>query len=822
MKNRRVSSLIARALSGTRQPGAARLSLVVSLALLGGGLPPEGPGSTPAGAMPGPSAAAPAAIASANAASYYTVTPCRLINTRTANGPYGGPPISGGAATARTFVFAGRCKTSPTAGAISLNLTVTAPAAAGFVTLYPGGSPLPNTSTINYRAGQTRANNAIIATGVGGDVVVYCGQPAGTTVQVIIDVNGYFDDPANNQPPTANAGPDQTISLPNSASLNGSGTDDGLPNPPAALTYSWSKISGPGTVAFGGATLAATTATFSLAGTYILRLTVSDSVLTDFDDITVNVNPATAANPTADAVRFLEQSTWGPTDALIAHVQDVGCIGFLNEQFATSSSGNVFLPLWPNNVPTTCDSTCFRDNYTMYPLQRRLFTNALYAPDQLRQRVAFALHKLLVVSGLDISMSSRLNPYLQILDRNAFGNFRQLLYEITLNPAMGQYLNMNTNTKTNPNENYAREILQLFTIGTDLLNADGTPQYDVSGIPYPTYDQSVVTNLAKVFTGWRLSPDLPYPPDPTNSIDDYVTPMVFSATRHDTSQKTILNGQIINAGQTGDQDLNQALDIIFNHSNLGPYLAKQLIHQLVTSNPSPAYVGRVAAIFNDNGSGVRGDMKSVISAILLDPEARGDLKTDPAYGHFKEPALLVANLLRAFDAKGDGLPESDGYLNPQASSMGQDVYRPPTVFSYFPADFEAPGSGLLGPEFGILSATTALKRANFVNTMVYSKITKSANATTGNAPDGTTLDFTRMLPFAAGPAGPLIDELNRVMLHGSMSTYANSGPNNMWDSIYQAVTAIPCPIPCSGTAALQRVQQAVYLVATSSQYQVQR
>ena len=823
MKNRRSGFPIARALSATRRPRAARLSLVVLLALLTGGIPLGGPGSPPARAIPVASAAAPAAIASANAASYYTVTPCRLIDTRTANGPYGGPPISGGPTAARTFVFAGRCKTSPTAGAISLNVTVTAPGATGFVTLYPGGATLPNTSTINFKAGQTRANNAVVATGFGGDIVIYAGLPAGITTNVIVDVNGYFDLPTNNQPPTANAGPDQTISLPNSASLNGSGTDDGLPNPPAALTYSWSKVSGPGTVTFGDATQAATNASFSLAGVYVLRLTVSDSVITDFDDITINVNPAAAANPTADAVRFLEQSTWGPTDALIAHVQAVGFIGFLNEQFATPSSGNVFLPLWPNNTPTSCNSTCFRDNYTMYPLQRRLFTNALYAPDQLRQRVAFALHKLLVVSGFDISMPSRLNPYLQILDRNAFGNFRQLMYEITLNPAMGQYLNMNTNTKTNPNENYAREIMQLFTIGTDLLNADGTPEYDVSGIPYPTYDQTVVTNLAKVFTGWRFSPDLPYPPDPNNSIDDYVTPMVLSASRHDTGQKTILNGQIINAGQTGDQDLNQALDIIFNHSNVGPYLAKQLIHQLVTSNPSPAYVGRVAAIFNDNGSGVRGDMKSVITAILLDPEARGDLKTDPAYGHFKEPVLLITNLLRAFDVKGDGLPQSDGNLNGSSSSMGQDAYRPPTVFSYFPADFEVAGTGgLLGPEFGIASATTALKRDNFINTMVFSKLTKSSNPTTGNSPYGTTLDFTRILTFAAGPPGPLIDELNRVMLHGSMSTYANSGPNNMWDSLYQAITAIPCANPCTGTPALQRVQQAVYLVATSSQYQVQR
>ncbi|MGH9367832.1 MAG: DUF1800 family protein [Thermoanaerobaculia bacterium] len=761
-------------------------------------------------------AAAPSTAASAITASFYTVTPCRLIDTRSSLGPYGGPAIAAG--TTRNFVFAGRCKTSPTAGAISLNVTVTGPTIAGYVKLSPGGVALPNTSTVNYRGLQTRANNAIVSTGAGGDIAVSCGQPSGST-HVIIDVNGYFDDPNNNQPPIADAGADQTINLPGSASLNGVATDDGKPS--GTLTYAWSEVSGPGAVTFADASAAATSASFSLAGTYVLRLSVSDSVLTDFDDVVVYVNPAAAVNPTADVVRFLEQSTWGPTDALITHVQAIGFINFLSEQFNTASSGYPSLPLWPNDVPTDCDSTCYRDNYTMYSLQRRFFTNALYAPDQLRQRVAFALHKLIVVSGRDITTPSRLTPYLRILDQNAFGNFRQLLYEITLNPAMGQYLNMNTSTKYNPNENYPREILQLFSIGTDVLNLDGTPQLDVYGVAYPTYDQSIVTAFSKVFTGWRFAPDLPYPPDPGNSIDDYITPMVLRSDRHDTTSKTLLNGLALPAGQTGDQDLNAALDNIFNHSNVGPYLAKQLIRQLVTSNPSAAYVGRVASAFNDNGSGVRGDMKSVIAAILLDPEARGDSKTDPEYGHLKEPVLLGTNLLRAFDAKGDGGPQSDGYLNPDTSRMGQDVYRPPTVFSYFPADFETPGTGLLGPEFGILSATTALRRANFVNTMVYSKITKSSNPTTGNAPYGTTLDFTRLMPLA-GNAQALVTELNRLMLHGSMSTYPTVGLNNMNDSVVQAVNAISCPAPCSGTSATTRIRQAVYLVASSSQYQVQK
>jgi hypothetical protein len=777
-------------------------------------VPPAAPGAESSAQPPRA-----ADVAAASSASFYTVPPCRLIDTRLPNGPYGGPAL--GANSSRTFVFAGRCRTSPTAGAISLNVTVTGSTAPGYVKIAPGGVALPNTSTVNYRGGQTRANNAIVATGAGGDIVVFCGQPSGNT-QVIVDVNGYFDDPDNNQPPIASAGPDQAIHLPDAADLNGQATDDGKPS--GTLTYAWSKVTGPGSVTFGDATAAVTTANFSLAGVYVLRLSVSDSVLTDSDDITITVNPATSANPAGDAARFLEQSTWGPTNALIAHVQAVGFIGFLNEQFATPSSGWPSRPLWPNDSPSTCDSTCFRDNYTMYPLQRRFYTNALYGQDQLRQRVVWALHKLLVVSGRDIDMPSRFNPYLQILDRNAFGNFRTLMSEITLNPAMGQYLNMNTNTKNNPNENYARELMQLFTIGTDVLNGDGTPQYDVFGVPYPTYDQSVVTNLARVLTGWRFAPDLVYPPDPNNDIDDYVTPMVLSATRHDTGAKIIVNGQTIPAGQTGTQDLTMALDILFNHPNVGPYLAKALIHSLVTSNPTPQYVARVAAAFADNGAGVRGDMKAVLSAILLDPEARGDIKSDPNYGHLKEPALFITNLLRAFDVKGDGLPQTDGNLNGNtsgSSGMGQDVFRPATVFSYFPADYQVPGTTILGPEFGILSATTSLKRVNFVNTMVYSKLNKSSNPVTGNSPYGTTIDLTSLLPLAGTP-GALIDQLNHLLLHGAMSTYATDGPDNMWDSIYQAVSAISCPAPCSGTNATARVRQAVYLVASSSQYQVQK
>lgn len=501
----------------------------------------------------------------------------------------------------------------------------------------------------------------------------------------------------------------------------------------------------------------------------------------------------------ADIIRLLEQATWGPTDGAINHVRKAGITAWLADQFVEPASSYPSLPLQPSTVPPTCGSICQRDNYTMYPIQRRFYSNALYGPDQLRQRVAWALHKTIVVSGLEESQPSWMTNYLQVLDRDAFGNYRQALFDITLNPAMGDYLNMRTSTKNNPNENYAREIMQLFSVGLNLLNPDGTLQTDGNGDPIPTYDQDVVTGFARVFTGWRLAPDV------SPGVHDYLDPMVLKDANHDTGAKPLLSGIVLPAGQTGTKDLNDALDNIFNHPNTGVYVSLQLIHGLVTSNPSPAYVQRVSAAFDDNGAGVRGDLKAVVQAILLDPEARGDVKTDTIYGRLKEPALFITNLLRAFNARSaDGTTQSDGYLNPQSSSMNQNVFQPPTVFSYYPADFLVPGTtDILGPEFGILTATTALKRANFVNTMVFSKINTSTNA-----PSGTSLDLSGLQALASSPDS-LVTELDRLLMHGAMS-------DGMRADVANAVTAV------SSTKPLLRAQQGLYLVATSMQYQVQR
>ena len=511
-----------------------------------------------------------------------------------------------------------------------------------------------------------------------------------------------------------------------------------------------------------------------------------------------------AADPveptTADLVRFLEQATFGLSADLFEHVRFTGFDGYLNEQFSAPMSSYPTLPLYPTTRDqTTCPngSTCQRDNYSMYLLQNRFFVNAMYGEDQLRQRVAFALHQILVVSGVEITQPSGMAPYLQLLDRSAFGSFRQLLLDLTLNPAMGNYLDLNGNTKTRPNENYAREVLQLFSVGTVRLNIDGTPQLDASGEPIPTYTQGTIDNFARVFTGWRLAPA-------PAGMRNYLDPMVANEGQHDTGAKTLLDGVPLPARQTARQDLEAAIDNIFNHPNVGPFISKQLIQHLVTSNPTPGYVARVATVFNGSVS-TRGDLQAVVRAILLDPEARGDLKTDAAYGRLRHPAQFIVNVLRALGARSaDGSGESDGYLNPQTTPMGMDVFRPASVFSYFSPSTGAPGTaGLRGPEFGIFSTSTALRRLNFINTIVFSRIAVGANA-----PLGTSVDLTPLLPLAASPSD-LVDTLNTYLLHGSMSS-------EMRTRSVDAVTAV------AKSNSLKRVRTAVYLVLTSSQYQVER
>ena len=557
-------------------------------------------------------------------------------------------------------------------------------------------------------------------------------------------------------------------------------------------------------------------------------------------------DPYTGPASDADAVRFLEQATWGPTAADIARVKSIGIRAFLNEQFSAPvtnpAKGSSYPDLaFPNNDPSIqCPTStgdpnynqtvCIRDNYTMYPVHRTFYTNALYGPDQLRQRVAFALHQILVVSAAsEVNRPSWMTIYLQALDRNAFGSYRTLLEEITLSPAMGEYLDMRLSTRLSPNENFAREILQLFSIGTSTLNRDGTPQLDGQGIPVPSYSQTDVNEFTRVFTGWNFNPILL-----GAGITNWRDPMVpRGGTTHDVAAKTLLNGAIVPAcaasnASCAQSDLQAALNNIFNHPNVGPFIGKQLIQHLVTSNPSPAYVDRVARVFNNDCDALypqgctntRGSLRAVVQAILLDPEARGDLKTDPNYGKLREPAQYIAGTLRAFNVKSfDKSSTSDGVLGNRSStdfsgSLDQPIYQPPTVFSYYQPEYEVPGTKILGPAFGILSTTTTLRRANAMNTLIYSGVTSNSSPTPANPdrPRGTSVDLANLEALADNP-GNLADALNAHLLHGTMSTQVRN-------SIITALNAINDANIT--TRNQKRARTGVYLVTTSSQYDIQR
>jgi len=545
-----------------------------------------------------------------------------------------------------------------------------------------------------------------------------------------------------------------------------------------------------------------------------LRPCRNQAVARWFAAASVTLALAQAQPSSPDTIRFLEQATFGPNAALIAHVQAVGFEAFLSEQFAAAASGYPDLPLQPAAVPSTCTGTCVRDNYTMYPLQVAFFKNALTAPDQLRQRVAFALQQILVVSGLTITHPSRMAPYLQVFEKDAFGNFRTLLGDITLNPAMGTYLNMAGNNKNAYNENYGREILQLFTVGLNLLNQDGSLMTDSQGNPIPTYSNTNVDGFARVFTGWNLqaAKTSPAPCTSATPCADYLDPMAVNPNNHDSGAKTLLNGVTLPehtpvTAASATAELNSALDNIFNHPNVGPFIVRNLIEHLVTSNPTPAYISRAAAVFNNDGSGTRGNLEAVVRAILLDPEAR-TTSASATYGHLQEPVLFIARFLRAFNttSANTDFVLSDSYL-PSNLQMSQDLFRAPSVFNYYPPTYAiVPAAGITinGPEFSIQSTATALARTNFVAEVTY----RTMAASSPNRPTGTWLDLSEFAPLAANHA-QLIDALNTRLLHGQASPALISLITNALATM-------------NGASNLAVTQRAVYLFGSSPEYLVER
>ncbi len=524
----------------------------------------------------------------------------------------------------------------------------------------------------------------------------------------------------------------------------------------------------------------------------------------------------------AEAIRFLQQASWGPNKTTLQKVQQLGITAWVDGQLKARPKAYPNLRFYPESQPENCVDSCARDNYTYYQLQKHFFANALTGQDQLRQRVAFALSQIFVTAQGAVPMPAWMRTYQQLLYDNAFGNYRELLFDIALTPAMGRYLDMLNNrcqtpvpanvnicrngSSAQPNENFAREILQLFSIGTFMMNQDGTYQTDGDGQPIPTYDQAKVEEFARVFTGWVLAPPLR---GVGGDVPNYKVPMVVRRNsqnqemHHDRDAKTLLNGAVVPAGTDAEVELNLAIDNIVSHTNVAPFISKQLIRHLVTANPSPAYVSRIAAIFSANLNGAD-QLGVVIKAILMDPEARtlADSAVDPDAGKLNEPVVFMLNFLRAFEAK------SDGVLNGGSrgsAAMNQDVFRSPTVFNYYPAEYEVPGEpNLVGPVFGIFSTQTTITRANFINQVLFSGIPVNQP----NTPKGTALTLKIWQDLADTPV-ELVDRLSCWMLHCTMSS-------QMKTIIVNAVNTVPV------TNWLLRAQTAIYLVATSNHYQVLR
>jgi uncharacterized protein (DUF1800 family) len=488
------------------------------------------------------------------------------------------------------------------------------------------------------------------------------------------------------------------------------------------------------------------------------------------------------------AGRILEQATWGPQVGDLWALQSKGFDAWFQAQLSAPVSTYADQPLLDASG---------NNNNNLAPVQVQFFQNALSGPDQLRQRVAFALSEIWVVSDLDVNNASAFPPLLRIFQNRAFDNYETLMKDVSLSPAMGRYLNMVNNDKANPakgtaaNENYARETMQLFTLGLTKLNLDGTPVLDTNGRPVPTYTESDVVNLAKAFTGWTYPP-MPGTVTKGHNPTYYLGPMVPLEINHDVTAKQIL-GVTLPAGRTADQDLTEALHIVFMQSTLPPFISQQLIEHLVTSNPSPAYIQRVASIFQDDGAGVRGNLQAVVRAILTDPEARAaddPASTQPAnYGHLREPILFVMNLLRGL---GGAVSSTSGAAN-TASNMSQRLFYAPSVFSYFSPLYRTSG-GLLGPEFQIYSTQTAANRADAVNSAIYG----------GKLDAGTTFDLSPFIAAAANPAG-LLQMINTVFFHDAMS-------NDVSSAMTKAMAAVTLPS--------DKAKAALYIALTSSEYQI--
>ena len=537
------------------------------------------------------------------------------------------------------------------------------------------------------------------------------------------------------------------------------------------------------------------------------------------------VAPPSAPPTAAEAARFLTQASFGATDASISAVRAAGYSEWIAQQMAMPVSGSHLTFMQERRALPGAPNPSANEFYGSF------WQQAATGPDQLRQRVKLALSEIFVISVVDPNVDPLgAASFYDMLGANAFGNYRTILEQVSLHPMMGIYLTWLANQKEDPatgrqpDQNYAREVMQLMTIGVSRLNLDGTPQLDTSGKPIPTYAAEDVSGLSKVFTGYSW-----YSPTPTSNTflgrnrdpSAIVRSMIAYPAFHSTSAKSFL-GATIPASATADPqgDLKIALDTLFNHPNVGPFVSRQLIQRLVTSNPSPAYVARVATVFNNNGRGVRGDMSAVVRAVLLDPDARSAATAaDPNFGKLREPVVRMANWIRATGATS----QTGGWLIPSTSantSLSQSALTSPSVFNFWRPGYSPPntrigGQGFVGPEFQVVDEVSV---AGYLNTM-QSTIDAGIGSTAPAGGRDVRAAYATEMALASDP-GALTERMNLLLLNGQMSP-------TLRGRIVDAVRAVNIPGGSAtqaqiNTALLNRSKLAIYMSMASAEYLAQR
>ncbi|MFO1454985.1 MAG: DUF1800 family protein [Steroidobacteraceae bacterium] len=555
----------------------------------------------------------------------------------------------------------------------------------------------------------------------------------------------------------------------------------------------------------------------------------------------------------AEAFRFLNQASFGATESTASALIGLGdntnsYSRWIDAEIAKPASllNPAVEAAFPNPVPNGFNIASLNNVRV-----EKWFENVLRGNDQLRQRVAFALSQILVVSqvGALQNLPFATADFQDVLARNAFGNYRDLLREVTLHPAMGVYLSMLGNQKavagTNlrPDENYARELMQLFSIGLVELNLDGTVKKDATGAPIPTYNQDIIEGFARVFTGWKW--DCPSTVTTCTFANtrvqvapasgyNQVKPMRLYAEQHETGTKRVLSytgatlaNATIPAGQSGDKDLADALDNIFNHPNVGPFVAKQLIQKLVTSNPSPAYVQRVAEKFNNDGSGVRGNLAAVVRQVLLDTEARSAPSGTAVAtaGKLKEPLLRLTQFWRAYDGKSNGTGSvvkygaAVNFPGGVSAVFGEGPGQSPSVFNFFSPFYAPPGEiadqGLVAPEMQLATEFLNTQVTNFFWTQALNRTQLQASAANFNA-DLMWITTTEELGLVADSEA-LVNRVAEKLLGGAAQMSATLKAET---KAQVERTTIPATNP--QTAQATRVADAIYFIATSPEFVLQR